>query len=139
MEKCIICDLDGTLCLFDGNPYDRDFKNDKCSPQVKFILESYINKYPNRKIIFLSGRNDKFKEETLNWLTNNLNHNNFSLFMRKDKDFRKDTILKEEMYNQYIKYNFFVDFVIDDRLQVCKLWYSLGLFVFNVNQGLIEF
>lgn len=29
--------------------------------------------------------------------------------------------------------------VFDDRLKVCRMWYRLGLFVFNCNQGLKEF
>lgn len=145
MEKrCIICDLDGTLSLFDRqqkSPYDRDFENDECSEQVKFILESYQNKYPERVIFFLSGRNDKFRGETTEFFQKHFDKSfSYALAMRKDQDFRKDNVIKKEMYNKYIKNEGYkVDFVIDDRLQVCRLWWNLGLFVFNVNQGLIEF
>ena len=142
MEKCIICDLDGTLSLFDKekkNPYDRDFENDEVNEKVLFILKSWDYFNPKGSIHFLSGRNDKFKDQTLEFLNKHLVGVHYNLVMRKDGDFRKDVIVKEEMYNNWIKDKYTVDFVIDDRLQVCRLWYSLGLFVFNVNQGLIEF
>lgn len=142
-ERCIICDLDGTLSLFDRdkrNAYDRDFENDECSLPVKFILDSYQMRFPQRTIFFLSGRNDKFKDNTDEFLSKNFGDTfYYKLIMRKDKDFRKDVIVKEEMYDSWIKDKHTVDFVIDDRLQVCRLWYKLGLFVFNVNQGLVEF
>lgn len=139
-NKAIICDLDGTLSLFDRNkksPYIRDFENDICNEHVKLLIYAAYNS--GKYIIFLSGRNDKFREQTEIFLNRNLPDISYSLFMRKDKDNRKDTILKEEMYNNFVKDDYEVEFIIDDRLQVCRLWYSLGLFVFNVNQGLEEF
>mgnify|MGYP003433581663 FL=1 len=59
--------------------------------------------------------------------------------MRQFKDMRSDDIVKEEMYNTHIKDKYEVIGVFDDRLKVCRMWYKLGLFVFNCNQGLIEF
>jgi predicted kinase len=57
LPRAIICDLDGTLCLFgDKNPYDRDFENDKINESVRYILDG--NDQFN-EIIFVSGRNDK--------------------------------------------------------------------------------
>jgi hypothetical protein len=144
MNKCIICDLDGTLSLFDRekkNPYNRDFENDECSKPVKWMLEQYNITHPENVIFFLSGRDEKYRDQTLLFLQKYFNHPEFSyaLIMRKEKDNRKDVIVKEEFYNEYIRDKYRVEFVIDDRLQVCRLWYSLGLFVFNVNQGLKEF
>lgn len=141
-KKAIICDLDGTLSLFDRekrNPYDRDFENDECSWPVKFILESYRQSFSEGEVFFLSGRNNKFRDQTEQFIDEHLPFLNYHLVMREERDFRKDVIVKEEMYNTHIKDKYNVDFVIDDRLQVCRLWYSLGLFVFNVNQGLEEF
>lgn len=143
LPSCIICDLDGTLSLFDKdkkNPYDRDFENDECSQPVKFILENYSKNFPNNPIYFFSGRNSKFVNQTTEFIKKHFGPNfRYRIIMRRDKDNRKDVIVKEEMYNNSIKGKYNVDFVIDDRLQVCRLWYSLGLFVFNVNQNLVEF
>jgi hypothetical protein len=59
--------------------------------------------------------------------------------MRPENDYRKDTIIKKEIYENDIKNNYNVLSVYDDRLSVCEAWHELGLFVFNVNQGMREF
>jgi hypothetical protein len=51
----------------------------------------------------------------------------YVLLMRKDADFRKDNVVKEEIFNEYIKNKYWVKLVIDDRLSVCQLWFRLGL------------
>lgn len=131
LPHAIICDLDGTLALFGNkNPFERDFIND----DVSIPVANLFNQYPHRRIIF-SGRNDKFKNETIEWLKQNSIHYDF-LDMRKDGDFRKDIIIKKEMFETHIKDKYYVDFVVDDRPQVIRLWQEdLGLFVFNVGNG----
>jgi len=66
--RAIICDLDGTLCLFDRatrSPYDRDFENDTINPAVRYVLDG--NDQYN-EIIFVSGRIEKFRKVTQEWL-----------------------------------------------------------------------
>lgn len=43
------------------------------------------------------------------------------------------------MFDLYIPKKVVIHGVFDDRLRVCKMWYEMGLFVFNCNQGLKEF
>lgn len=139
-QPAIICDLDGTLALFgDKNPFDRDFENDEVNIPVAMILQS-LQFIHGRilKLIFLSGRNDKFKAQTEQFLRK-AGFSNYELHMRRNGDYRKDDIFKEEVYNEKVKDNYKVLFVIDDRLSVCRFWYKMNLFCFNVNQGLIEF
>ncbi len=141
MKKCIYVDLDGTLSTFDRskNPYDRDFENDIVSIPVLMIIHMYNITYPERDIIFLSGRNDKFINQTKLFLDKHLSKNcPYILHMRQDGDFRKDTIIKEEMHNK-LKNNYEVDFVMDDRLCMVRLWDQLGIFCFNCNTKLLEF
>lgn len=142
MQRAILCDLDGTLSLFDKefrNPYDRDFENDECSEPVRFILDSWQLKHPEGKVFLLSGRDVKFKKQTLQFLNQHVPELKYDLVMRRTGDRRKDVVFKKEVYDRLIKGKYKLDFAVDDRLQVCRLWYSLGIFVFNVNQGLIEF
>jgi hypothetical protein len=62
------------------------------------------------------------------------------LFMREKNDFRRDSIIKKQIFNQQIKDVFNVVAVWDDRIQVCvETWYKLGLFCFCTNQGLKEY
>ena len=54
--------------------------------------------------------------------------------MRKDNDNRSDTIIKREIFDEFIRDKYMPMFVIDDRPCVVEMWVSMGLFVFNVNQ-----
>ena len=141
LPKAIICDLDGTLCLF-GNksPYERDFINDECNQVVKSIIENYLNTSTTawgaytKDVILFSGRDSKHRNETEKWLKNNGIHYRF-LEMRKSGDQRKDSIVKREMFDEFIKDKYYVDFVLDDRNQVVELWRSLGLTCLQVADG----
>lgn len=126
LPDIIICDLDGTLCLMNGrNPYDASTcRNDLLNPVVYSIIK-------DKDVIFVSGREDKYREQTnLFMLDHNIEHK--GLFMRKSGDMRKDSIIKEEIYNEHIKGQYNVSFVLNDRLDVCRLWYRLGLNLLRV-------
>ena len=132
--RAIICDLDGTLCLFDRetrSPYDRDFENDTINPAVRYVLDG--NDQYN-EIIFVSGRIEKFRKVTQEWL-DKYGFGGHPLFMRKEKDMRKDVIIKQEIYEEHIKDKYDVLFVMDDRNQVVEFWRSIGLTCFQVAEG----
>lgn len=146
LQNTIICDLDGTLALF-GNrrsPYDASQCHivDKINPAVAHVLQTYmIFREGNFPIHFFSGRTDKYKEQTIKFLSQNgfpLRDDYISLTMRKEGDSRPDTVVKEEMYNAIIKDKYNVLFVLDDRPSVCRKWKEMGLHVFNVGEN-IEF
>jgi hypothetical protein len=61
------------------------------------------------------------------------------LFMRPENDYRKDTVIKREIYQNEIEGKYNVLAVYDDRLQVLDMWYEQGIFTFNVNQGNLNF
>lgn len=129
----IICDIDGTLALFgEKNPYDRDFENDKVNGPVRDILNKFYK--DGIKIIITSGRKDTYKKVTEEWLDIHLIPHD-KLLMREADDTRKDSILKKELYEIYIKGQYNVRFVLDDRNQVVELWRSLGLPCFQVASG----
>jgi predicted kinase len=136
----IICDLDGTLCLFPGkNPYERDFENDQENPVVLDLLirtdsDNFDYRGEFTRIIFVSGRSDKFRDVTRKWLDDR-GFRIYPLFMRKDGDIRKDVIIKQELYEQHIKGKYNVRFVLDDRDQVVKFWRSIGLTCLQVAPG----
>jgi predicted kinase len=133
LPTCIVCDLDGTLALFGKkNPYDRDFENDWVNEPVANIIRTYG--LSGIKIIFVSGRTDKYKGETMDWLTKN-KLDFAEPIMRKDGDVRKDVVVKTEIYAEHIKNKYNVMFVLDDRDQVVNFWRSLGLPCFQVAEG----
>ena len=131
VPRNIICDIDGTLALFKGNPYNRDFSKDKVNPVVLSILRKYETTHG---IILLSGRNGQHKEATIKWLEDNAVPYNF-LYMRAEGDFRKDYVVKRELFENHVEPNFSIDFVLDDRNQVVQLWRDLGLTCLQVADG----
>jgi predicted kinase len=132
LPDAILCDLDGTLALFGkANPYDRDFTQDQINKPIRDILIQYKDA---AKIIFLSGRKETFRDQTVQWLhMHGLVY--AQLHMRPDDDTRKDYIVKQEIYERCIKGKYNIKFILDDRQQVVDLWRSLGLTVLQVAEG----
>lgn len=135
LDKCIICDLDGTLALLNRNPYDAkdcDIKDLPNIPVVETVNLYYKNNY---SIIFCSGREDKYESETKRFIEKYLPDIKYQLFMRITGDNRKDSIIKEEMFRSNIENKYYVTFIMDDRQSVVDMWRSLGLTVFQVAPG----
>ncbi|MBX7227319.1 MAG: AAA family ATPase [Chitinophagales bacterium] len=135
----VLCDLDGTLCITNRdmfNPEEAEILADQPNIPVVEVIVPLAIKYT---IIFVSGREDKYKQVSLKWIEQHTGIKDCQLLMRKTGDYRKDSIIKSEILNEQILPNYNVLFAVDDRLQVCKMWYDEGIFCFNVNQGLIEF
>lgn len=137
MQETIICDLDGTLCLFEkedkSKPHYRNpYESGRCGNDLlNEAVASVVGKY---NVIFVSGREDKYMPETIDWLHK---HKMVwkALYMRKSGDNRKDSIVKEEIYKTKIEPNYDIKFVLDDRNQVVEMWRSLGLVCFQVAPG----
>jgi predicted kinase len=138
--RAIICDIDGTLALIgDRSPYDasRADELDKPNiPVVKTVKLYYEYKYEyGYNIIFCSGREDKYKEQTIRFIEKHLPNTKYQLFMRSTGDVRSDDVLKEEIFNNHIRNEYNVEFVLDDREKVVSMWRSLGLTCFQVAPG----
>lgn len=137
LPPAIICDIDGTLALFEGrSPYDRDFSIDDLNEPVAHIIGTYSGPEIEMEyaILLVSGRKDKFREVTEKWLADKgvlYDH----LWMRKTEDERKDFIIKEEIYREHIEGKYNVLFVLDDRNRIVELWRSLGLTTLQVADG----
>jgi len=162
MKDTIICDLDGTLCNVDhrlhhvqktdGNglkrkaDWDAFFAGtpqDTVNDAVHAVLMAWLKeeeqssfKDEQRKVIFCSGRPERCRHDTNMWLINNYNGpvGDAYLHMRKDGDFRRDDIVKEEILNAHIDKDR-VMFVLDDRQQVVDMWRRNGLQCFQVAEG----
>lgn len=143
LPEAVLCDLDGTLALIHGrSPYDASNCDTKDLPNVP-VIETVLAHYKaGRRIIFCSGREDKYKAETIRFIekycqveADEVVAIDYQLFMRKTDDFRKDAIIKEEIYRAEIEGKYNVLLILDDRDQVCELWRSLGLTCFQVAPG----
>ncbi|MGI8419395.1 MAG: LNS2 domain-containing protein [Candidatus Levyibacteriota bacterium] len=133
--KAIICDIDGTLAdkgtrfPFDYEKVDQDTVKQAVAESIRLF---HVARY---KIIIFSGREDISEEKTIAWLqTNDIPYE--ALYMRKAKDFRKDAVIKKELYEKYVMGKYEVLFVLDDRDQVVEMWRKdLGLPCFQVDYG----
>ena len=143
-DEAVICDLDGTLALIHGrSPYDASDCDLKDLPNWPVIETIKAHWEAGRKIIFCSGREDKYRPETIRFIEkycyvvygDAAATVEYELFMRKTDDFRKDAIIKEEIYQEHIAGKYNVLCVLDDRDQVVEFWRSKGLTCFQVAPG----
>lgn len=135
LPKAIICDLDGTLAIHQGrSPYDcMKAEEDVINEAVANLLWKYED--DGYEIIFVSGRNAECYDVTTYWLVLN-GFKSYKLFLREPDDRRKDSIIKKEIFYNFIYNNWFVELVLDDRDQVVRMWrQEIGLPCFQVNYG----
>lgn len=85
------------------------------------------------KVIVMSGRDAVCRPETEAWLDGIIEYD--ELFMRPEGDMRKDSIVKAELFDKYVRDNFDVRFVLDDRDAVVEMWRQMGLTCLQVNYG----
>lgn len=135
LPKCIVCDLDGTLCLNGGrNPYDltrvlADKPNDPLIDLLR-ILSGSVD------VIFFSGREgtEQCRQDTAKWLNDNVGIP-YQLYMRKEKDYRPDEVIKKELFESEIYNKYYCIAVFDDRQKVIDMERSEGLLSCQVYYG----
>lgn len=140
-----IFDIDGTIADCsqrlhfiqqekpDWDSFYKDCVNDKPIPTTLEVLCA-LQKH-GATIIFVTGRPEKYMDETMRWLCGQLNANCVSLFMRKNGDHRPDYIVKKEIYDECIKPYHHINGVFEDRKQCVDMWRSLGLTCYQVADG----
>lgn len=143
LPMAIIIDIDGTLALhgtrspFDEARVNEDIPNARVVEAVQ--MEIALGHYP----IFCSGRTDACREATVAWLHQHvldpllaeIGYVPYALMMRATGDARKDSIMKMELFDRYIRDEYYVKRVYDDRDQVVEMWRSLGLTCMQVAPG----
>lgn len=138
LPEAIICDIDGTLALCNGrDPYDVSrAMDDVCNDAIVDILVDAGGGAlaEHVTIILVSGREEKFRQITSEWLQSKFIPYD-RLFMRPTDDKRRDDIVKKEIYERDIAQNWQVKFVIDDRQRVVDMWRSLGLVCLQCDYG----
>ena len=129
LPNCIIVDIDGTVAEMNGRkPFEWD-KVDTDLPRqfVIDVVTGYADRH-NCHIVFLSGRDGCCYAKTYDWIAKYVGHDiSWTLNMRKIKDFRKDCIVKEEIFWNFVAPKYKVIGVFDDRPQVLRMWHELKL------------
>lgn len=133
--KAIIVDIDGTLAKMNGRgPFDWSrVQEDSCKEQIKTIVNLHFD--AGYTVIVFSGRDGVCRPQTEQWLKDNAIQYH-ALYMRRPGNTEKDSIIKRQIYELYIQDYLDVQFVLDDRDQVVKMWREeLGLTCLQVDYG----
>lgn len=140
--KAFLVDIDGTLA------HMRDYRGpfdwakvglddaDQTIIDIANQLSDYRESTGNQRyiMIVMSGRDAVCRVETQKWLDENEVYFDY-LFMRPEGDMRPDNIVKAELFDNHIRDNFDVQFVLDDRDQVVDMWRRMGLKCLQVAPG----
>jgi len=87
-------------------------------------------------VIVVTGRmySDKVYADTVQWLAKH-SAGYDAIYFRPNGDYRSDYIVKKEIYENFIKEEYDVLAVFDDRQTVVDMWRSLGLRCYQVQPG----
>lgn len=133
LPPCTICDIDGTLAIM-GKRSPFDWKRVGVD-SVNYLVRNYLDWcYLNGANILLSGRDEVCRPETEEWLEEyEVGYD--KLYMRPKGDGRKDSVVKYELLVEKVLPEYYPTLVLDDRNQVVRMWRSLGIPTWQVNDG----
>jgi predicted kinase len=133
-QQAYLFDIDGTLAeMVARGPFEWEkVGNDNPRHQVVDTLQALYG--CGYRIIVMSGRDAVCERETIDWLDRN-NIPFDEIFMRPEGDMRKDNIVKQELFDKHVRFNYDVVAVFDDRQQVVDMWRAMGVDCFQVAEG----
>ena len=151
----VVFDVDGTLMNiehrvkyarkdspdYDYEKFESEIVND--TPNIEIFAVAHALREQGHTIIIASGRKAMWAFDTLKmldeyyvWCEHFLRRGSRDAhYFRKDGDNRKDSIVKEEMYEQMLEDGYDPKLVFDDRQQVVDMWRSKGIRVCQVDVG----
>jgi predicted kinase len=138
LPKAIIVDIDGTIAqMGKRSPFDWE-KVHLDTPKTHIINLVKGLALAGYQIIFMSGRDEVCREISGEWIARHFGWTpeHYRLYMRPQNDYRKDSLIKRELFDQHIRGKYYVETVIDDRNQVVDMWRKeLGLTCLQVDYG----
>jgi hydroxymethylpyrimidine pyrophosphatase-like HAD family hydrolase len=135
----IIVDIDGTLAHHDRHHHDYDnVADDTVDSIIRDLIDrEWGNGYD---ILIVTGRPSTCYGQTYKWLLDN--HIPVDgLWMRNPKAVDEkgqkleDWVVKLYLFNQYIRADYNVAYVLEDRNQCVEMWRKLGLKTLQVQEG----
>lgn len=136
-----IADLSHRLHFIQQKPADWDgffaaCPDDKPIEQVLHTLK--ILATYGAELIFVSGRSDAIRQQTMNWLSDQF-LGSYQLYMRKAGDHRTDDVVKSELVDEVLKAFHIkesdISAAFEDRDQVVKMYRARGIRTFQVAEG----
>ena len=147
---CYIVDIDGTVAdvthrlhFIQRAPKDWEAffsacKDDKPIEHMRLLLRAIQTRYKHEpsspEIVYVTGRPESTKEDTLDWLC----RHDFPIapiFMREDGDHRLDVLFKKKMLHKLRYLGYEPVLVFEDRARVVKMWRDNGVPCAQVSRG----
>ena len=139
-KKIVICDIDGTIANNDHRQHFLEGKKDwdgffsklnKDLPIYSVIKKVIELHKQGKKIIFLTGRPEKYVHSTELWLKEHFDFS-FEIISRQNNDRRNKISVKMEMFEKNLNKKD-VYLVIENDLDLLKMWDGLGMKTLNAN------
>jgi hypothetical protein len=135
VTKCYLFDIDGTLAdlthrlpHIQKQPKDWPAFFDACEDDqpIEHVCELARQLSNFEKIVLVSGRSDRCRDATENWLRSNHIHWN-ALYMRRNGDHRPDDLVKGELLDLIVQDGWEPIMAFDDRDRVVAMWRERGI------------
>jgi len=136
MRDAVIYDLDGCLCdtssivhLIEGK--DRNFHAFHAAaadcPPIEHVAEAARSDHAaGRAVVVVSSREFIWRDQAIDWLTrHDIPYD--GLYLRITGDYRKDTIVKAEMWQYLVDDGFTPVAAWDDKQSVLDVWTEHGV------------
>ena len=133
-EELVIFDIDGTLADVSGRvhhirrkpknwtAFNSGIAQDKAIHSMVRLCSILYD--AGIRIILCSGRSEKNRPETMEWLARHA-VNYHELLLRGDEDYRSDAVVKREILRTIDRTK--ILFVVEDRSRVVEMWRAEGL------------
>lgn len=133
-EELVIFDIDGTLADIserihhirkkpkNWSAFNAGMAQDKAIHSMIRLCNILYS--AGLRVILCSGRNEKNRPETVNWLEKQ-GVKYHELLLREDEDYRSDAVVKREILQGLEKSK--ILFVVEDRSRVVEMWRAEGL------------
>ena len=140
MKKIILCDIDGTIANNDHRQhflegkkdwegFFKELVNDK---PIHSVIQIINNEHKlGKSIIFLTGRPERYRHSTYNWLKTYFNFE-IHMFMRQDNDQRNKLIVKKEIFQKNFNAEH-IEYIIDNDIDLLKMWKNMDLTILDAN------
>lgn len=141
LPPAVIVDVDGTLCdvtsvrhhvLTRPKNFHAFHEGAADCPPHPHVID-WVGRYHDagHEILVVTGRMEQWWRSTVDWLAHHLPVTHHGPYMREDGDYRPDTVVKREIYDQLAKH-YDIRAAIDDNPAIIQLWTDLGLQVETV-------
>lgn len=138
----IVFDLDGTLSIVgdrvkflqqekkDWDSFYEACGEDRLNEPVAMLFRKL---FATNTVKIVTGRREGVRGKTMKWLSDNrVPIASYNLHMRKDGDFRHDTIVKPELVNGFVSK---IQVVFEDRNSMVAKWREMGICCCQVAEG----